>query len=133
MRKYKEAAEVMGASSGNTSYRGSGEMLIMFLDAQDENGFFTVAGFGSLLSPRSALTTFPQMKNFRVAKVMPRPGFEHVHTASACTCLSLAWKTPDSGLICLGSFNMDVVYWVEMYPSHPGGGSIESRALCVQA
>lgn len=36
---------------------------------QDEDGFFTVAGFGSLLSERSSRSTFPELQNFRAGKI----------------------------------------------------------------
>jgi len=41
-----------------------------FSGLADSQGLFTVAGFGSLLSERSARSTFPDLSNFRVAKVL---------------------------------------------------------------
>lgn len=40
-----------------------------FTGLADGEGYMSVAGFGSLLSERSARTTFPSLVNFRVAKV----------------------------------------------------------------
>mmetsp|Transcript_69011 Transcript_69011/g.218260 ORF Transcript_69011/g.218260 Transcript_69011/m.218260 type:complete len:297 (+) Transcript_69011:155-1045(+) len=45
------------------------EMDLQFTGLPDEQGMMTVAGFGSLLSERSALVTFPALSNFRAAKL----------------------------------------------------------------
>eukprot|EP00850_Spirogloea_muscicola_P014221 SM000100S09448 [mRNA] locus=s100:405144:410147:+ [translate_table: standard] len=45
----------------------------------DEDGYLSIAGFGSLLSERSAKYTFPELKNFRTARVRGfRRVFAHV-------------------------------------------------------
>lgn len=40
-----------------------------FSGLADANGYMTVAGFGSLLSERSARSTFPELTGFRAARV----------------------------------------------------------------
>jgi hypothetical protein len=44
-----------------------------FTGLADEHGLMTIAGFGSLLSETSARSTFPSLRNFRIAKVWPCP------------------------------------------------------------
>ncbi|RZC50962.1 hypothetical protein C5167_019389 [Papaver somniferum] len=46
----------------------------------DDNGYLSICGFGSLLSERSSRSTFPDLINFRIAKLI---GFRRVfaHTA----------------------------------------------------
>jgi len=39
-----------------------------FTDLKSDNGKMTVAGFGSLLSERSARSTFPELNDFRPGK-----------------------------------------------------------------
>uniref|UniRef100_A0A7S3VP99 Uncharacterized protein n=1 Tax=Dunaliella tertiolecta TaxID=3047 RepID=A0A7S3VP99_DUNTE len=45
------------------------ELDASFSGLADGDGQMTVAGFGSLLSERSARTTFPELQNFRLGKV----------------------------------------------------------------
>ena len=54
---------------------------IFFRGLQDVNGFISVAGFGSLLSRKSAVSTFPELQNFRTGIVK---GYRRIfaHTAS---------------------------------------------------
>jgi hypothetical protein len=46
-----------------------------FADIICEKGLMTIAGFGSLLSETSARSTFPNLQNFRLARVR---GFRRV-------------------------------------------------------
>ncbi|RZC80709.1 hypothetical protein C5167_043284 [Papaver somniferum] len=50
------------------------------LISPDDNGYLSICGFGSLLSERSSRSTFPDLINFRIAKLI---GFRRVfaHTA----------------------------------------------------
>jgi hypothetical protein len=58
--------ERLQASSNSTSYF---DLDDSFTGLACERGLFSIVGFGSLLSQRSARSTFPELQNFRVAKV----------------------------------------------------------------
>lgn len=62
----------------------------------DKNGLLTVAGFGSLLSEKSARSTFPELQNFRQGRVR---GFRRIfaHTASIFFVRKIA--RPETGEI----------------------------------
>ena len=56
--------------------------------SQCEQGLMTVAGFGSLLSERSARSTFPELTNFRLATIAGwRRVFAHTAGAALLCCL----------------------------------------------
>ncbi|KAF5841124.1 hypothetical protein DUNSADRAFT_14299 [Dunaliella salina] len=57
------------AVKGLVQVANAHELDSSFSGLRDENGQMTVAGFGSLLSERSARTTFPELQNFRLGKI----------------------------------------------------------------
>jgi hypothetical protein len=54
---------------------------------QNKDGLVTIAGFGSLLSEKSARSTFPNLQNFRQGKV------------SSSRIVSQLWRTAQSRLV----------------------------------
>ncbi|KAF3340594.1 hypothetical protein FCM35_KLT09438 [Carex littledalei] len=64
------------ASGGNLTEMNS---IADFEAVASPNGYVSICGFGSLLSERSARSTFPDLKNFRVAQLHGfRRVFAHV-------------------------------------------------------
>ncbi|XP_078158683.1 uncharacterized protein LOC144554229 isoform X2 [Carex rostrata] len=64
------------ASGGNVTELNS---IADFEAVASPNGYISICGFGSLLSERSARSTFPDLKNFRVAQLYGfRRVFAHV-------------------------------------------------------
>eukprot|EP00884_Botryococcus_braunii_P007814 jgi/Botrbrau1/17033/Bobra.49_2s0089.1 len=67
-----------------------------FTGLVDVDGFFTVAGFGSLLSQRSALSTFPELKDFRLGKVR---GYRRIFSHTCAIFFARGIARPETGEI----------------------------------
>ena len=59
-----------------------------------DKGLLTIAGFGSLLSERSARSTFPDLKNFRLGKVV---GYRRVFAHTCSIFFDRGIARPDTG------------------------------------
>jgi hypothetical protein len=81
LKRGSPASSYRNKSSGVIWCQDSFQLDDTLQGAVCESGLMTIAGFGSLLSERSACSTFPDLKNFRLGKVV---GYRRVfaHTCS---------------------------------------------------
>ncbi|KAI8472730.1 MAG: hypothetical protein J3K34DRAFT_412916 [Monoraphidium minutum] len=112
------AADATGAAAPRL--RPGDELDDSFAGLAGPGGLFTVAGFGSLLSERSARSTFPELQNFRAARLR---GWRRVFAHTADVFFARGIARPETGeissLSCEPAAGADIVVALFEVPFSP--------------